>query len=123
MKRFVIRNYGPSRQFPYKDQHILISNDCAIETDSEEEADFFRKQQALAVTDRIGSESASSPPVDEPEILEESEEISYEEMKVKELQILMKDRELKTSGLNKEKLIQALEEYDKAPVEEEAVVA
>jgi len=126
MKRFVIRNYGPSRQFPYKDQHILISNDCAIETDSEEEADFFRKQQALTVTDRVGSESASSLPVDEPEaseVPEASEEISYGDMTVKELQVLMKDREMKTSGLNKEKLIQALEDYDKAPVEEEVAVA
>lgn len=123
MKRFVIRNYGPSRQFPYKDQHIPISNDCAIETDDKEEAAFFKKQKALTVTDR-GSELAPSLSV-EPETHKESEvsnEISYGDMTVKELQVLVKDREMKASGLNKAELIQALEDYDKTPVEEEAAV-
>lgn len=126
MKRFVIRNYGPSRQFPYKDQHIPIANDCAIETDDEELAVFFKKQEALTVTDR-GSELAPSLPVDEPEtskeVTEETEEIAYNDMLLKELQVLAKDREIKTSGLNKAELIQALEDYDKAPVEEEVTVA
>lgn len=124
MKRFVIRNYGPSRQFPYKGQSICIANDCAIETDDEEEAAFFKEQEALTVTDR-GSELTSSLPVDEPEEPKASDEISYFDMKLKELQILAKDREppIKTSGLNKAELIQALEDYDRAPVEEEVVVA
>lgn len=121
MKRFVIRNYGPSRQFPYKGRPICIANDGAIETDDEKEAAFFKEQEALTVTDR-GSELAPSLPADEPEALEESQEIAYEEMTVKELQVLAKDREIKTSGLSKEKLIQALKNYDEAPVEEEVVV-
>lgn len=122
MKRFVVRNYGPSRQFPYRDQHIPIANDCAIETDDEELAAFFKEQEALTVTDRSPG-LAPSLSANEPKTSEVSDEIPYEEMTVKELQVLAKDREVKTSGLNKAELVEVLEDYDKAPVEEEALVA
>jgi len=123
MKRFAIRNYGLTRQIPYKDQQVFIANDQAIETDDEELVAVLRKHENLYVTDR-SPELASSLPAEEPEKLEEpeaSEEISYEGMTVKELQILAKDRQIKTSGLNKAELIEALQDYDKAPVEEEVL--
>lgn len=117
MKRFVIRNYGLTRQIPYKDQQVCIANDQAIETDDEELVAVLRKHENLHVTDR-GSELASSlPVVDEPERSEESEEsdeIAYEDILLKDLQVIAKDREIKSSGLNKAELIQALEDYDTA---------
>jgi len=127
MKRFVIRNYGPTRQFPYKDRQIFIANDSAIETDDAKEAVFFKEQEAVHVTDRGSEVTSLTPSVEEPEtseeVTEETEEIAYSDMLLKELQVLAKDREIKTSGLNKAELIQALEEYDKAPVEEAIEVA
>ena len=112
MKRFVIRNYGASRQFPYKGQSIPISNDSAIETDDEELAVFFKEQETVTVTDR-GSELAPSSSVEEPD---ESEEPAYSNMKVPDLRILAEDRQIKTAGLKKAELIEALEAYDTAPV-------
>ena len=120
MKRFIIRNYGASRQFPYKGQPIPISNDSAIETDDEKLAIFFKEQQAIHVTDR-GSELAPPSSVEEPEKPEESDEIAYNDMLLKELQVIAKDREIKTSGLSKAKLIEARKAYDAAPVEEEVI--
>lgn len=111
MKRFVIRNYGLTRQIPYKDQQVFIANDQAIETDDEELVAVFRKHKNFHITDR-GSELASSlPVVDEPE---KSDEIAYKDMLLKDLQVIAKDREIKTSGLNKAELVQALEDYDTA---------
>ena len=117
MARFVIRNYGPSRQIPYKGQQLCLSNDQSIETDDEEEAAAFEAYEAIHVTDR-GSELA--PPLVE-ESVEESKEVSYEGMTVKELQVIAKDREIKTSGLNKADLIEALGEYDAEEVLEEVI--
>jgi len=114
MKRFVIRNYGLSRQIPYKDQQVFIANDRAIETDDEELVAVLRKHENLHVTDR-GSELASSLlVVDKPEKSEESGEIAYKDMLMSDLQVIAKSREVKTSGLNKVELIQALEDYDTA---------
>lgn len=113
MKRFVIRNYGPSRQFPYKGQSIPIANDSAIETDDEKMAVAFGKQDAVHLTDR-GAELASSSSVEGPETSGESEEIVYSDMKVPDLRILAEDRQIKTAGLKKAELIQALENYDTA---------
>ena len=123
MKRFIVRNYGPTRQFPYKDMQIFIANDCVRETDDVEMAMALKKEKQVTVTDRGSEVTSLSPSVEEPEtseVSEESQEISYGEMKVKDLQILAKDREIKTSGLNKAELIQALEDYDAAPAEEVA---
>ena len=116
MKRFVIRNYGLTRQIPYKDQQVCIANDQAIETDDEELVAVLRKHENLHITDR-SSELASSLPVDEPGESgkpEESGEVAYKDMLVPDLRVIAKDREIKTSGLNKAELIQALEDYDTA---------
>jgi len=114
MKRFVIRNYGPTRQFPYKDKHIFIANDCAIETDDEEEVGALSGQESVHVTDRGSELVPPSSPIKKPEA---PEEIAYEDMKVKELQMLAKDREMDVSGLKKAELIAALQAYDAEPDE------
>jgi len=154
MARFIIRNYGPSRQFPYKGKQICLSNDAAIETDDVEEAAAFGSHKNVHVHDR-GVEFAAPVPLAPPEKEKEKErqvtvddveavynekfppdedeqkqetggteppapvskadkdEIAYAEMSVKELLVLAKDRQIKTSGLKKDELIQALEAYDK----------
>ena len=124
MKRFVIRNYGPSRQFPYKAEQICISNDCAIETDNAELAGFMRGQEQVFVTDRgsdvgenfdaqkVEPEAAVNPGV------KDTDEISYDEMSYKELQALAKDRQLKHTGIKKALLIKSLQKYDTAPIKD-----
>jgi hypothetical protein len=57
---------------------------------------------------REKSEAPTQPQV----TTEDKDEIAYAEMSVKELQVLAKDRQLKTSGLKKDELIKALEVYD-----------
>lgn len=154
MARFVIRNYGPSRQIPYKGQQICMGRDQAIETDDEKMVVALGKADEIHVTDR-GVEAAVPVIPEEPNGKKEREvtvdnaeavhdenfpdeddrqqptqedqqpapdgdaedEIPYANMTVKELQVLAKDREIKTSGLNKAELIQALEDYDAEPDE------
>jgi len=140
MARFVIRNYGQSRQVPYQNTQIYIARDGAMETDDEDIAATMKGQKDMTVTDH-GVQSNPAPseepkqkgkdkkrqitvdkepvpkedPVEKvtPEVVsEEAEEIAYEEMTVKELQVLAKDRQLTTSGLLKAELIQALKDYD-----------
>jgi len=135
MKRFVIRNYGPSRQFPFEDQAICISNDQAIETDDEQIAEALKKHNAVHVTDRGVRElteqktieqkvnSKNDSPSDDT-IIEDVDgtenvyEIQYNDMTVSELKELAKDRDIKTSGLRKQDLIGALEAYDVSDVDE-----
>lgn len=151
MARFLIRNYGPSRQIPYKGHSICLSRDQAIETDEVELAVVMKEEKNIYVNDR-GAEFAAPvlpkktekpddkkerpvtvdnaeavhaenfPDEDEqPKIqppapvvsTEDKDEIAYADMTVKELQVLAKDRQIKTSGLKKAELIQALEDYDK----------
>ena len=147
MARFVIRNYGPSRQIPYKGQQICLSNDQCKETDDAEMAAALGKADLIHVTDR-GIEAAAPVPPDkrkekkrkvtiddakavhdekfpdedtqqqttqgtqQPASSEDTDEIAYADMTVKELQVLAKDRQLKTSGVRKAELIKALEAYD-----------
>jgi len=150
MARFIIRNYGPSRQIPYKGQSICLSNDQCIETDDAKMAGVLGFADLITVTDR-GLEAAAPVVSDssgtkkdrkvtvddaeavyaenfsdkdvrkphtqpaEPPIQEESiDEISYADMSVRELRVLAEDRRIKTSGLRKGELIDALEAYDDA---------
>ena len=62
MKRFGIRNYGPTRQVPFKDKQIFIARDGFIETDDEEEATVLKDQENLYVIDR-GAEFATPEPM------------------------------------------------------------
>lgn len=52
MARFLIRNYGPSRQIPYKGQNLCFYRDQAIETDNEEMVAVLGKDKLMHVTDR-----------------------------------------------------------------------
>jgi len=61
MARFVIRNYGPSRQLSYKRQQFCLSNDQCIETDDADLASALGKNNAITVTDR--GEEAAAPVV------------------------------------------------------------
>jgi hypothetical protein len=47
-----------------------------------------------------------------PEAKADTDEIDYSNMSVRELQVLAKDRQLKTSGLRKNELVEALIAYD-----------
>lgn len=61
MSRFVIRNYGPSRQIAYEQHQICMSNDQCIETDDEEMADVLGREDSIHVTDRGEEASDISP--------------------------------------------------------------
>jgi len=66
MSRFVIRNYGPSRQIPYNGQSICLSNDQCIETDDADMAETFGSEKSIHVTDR-GVEAATPVQIDKSE--------------------------------------------------------
>lgn len=131
MGRFVIRNYGRTRQFPYKDKQIYIANDKAIETDDVEMVAVLQNFPQMEVTDHcpetpgpslpspkvVPDEVEQTPDEVLAEVVESSDEIAYGDMSLKELQELGKDRQLKVSGLKKAELIVVLEDYDKAEVE------
>lgn len=61
MARFIIRNYGPSRQIAYNGMQFCLSNDQSIETDDPDQAAVFDAEDMITVTDR-GIESATSVP-------------------------------------------------------------
>jgi hypothetical protein len=52
MKRFVIRNYGPSRQFDFKGNQIVMNHDGSVETSDEELTRYLGDQEQIEVTDR-----------------------------------------------------------------------
>lgn len=116
MKRFGIRNYGPTRQLPYKDQQIFIVHDGFINTDDEELAVALGKEKDIYVTD---SGAAFVPtPLEAPEaetVVEAPDDISYADMIVPELKLLAKDRELDVKGLKRAEIIEALRAYDATP--------
>lgn len=140
MTRFIVRNYGPTRQVQYKNLQVIIANDKVIETDDIELVAVLQNYTAIHVTDRRPETPGPClPPVvlikDEPEVVDETvqtaeeleatgtvEEIAYSDMKMPELQALGKDRQLKVSGLKKAELIKALEEYDVQEVPAEVAV-
>ena len=152
MARFICRNYGPSRQVPYKGKSICLSNDQVVETDDAAEAAALGAEKQITVTDRGEEFAAPVPPekpktkksdkkderkvtVDDaeavhaekfpdadeqekpkqsppPEAKADTDEIAYADMTVKELVVLAKDRQIKTSGVKKAKLLEALIAYD-----------
>lgn len=121
MGRFGIRNYGPTRQIPYKGEQILMVNDGYIDTDDEVLASVLAEQEKIYVTDHGAAfapmvTASEKPKADEaPDVPED--EISYEDMTVPELKVLAKDRELDVKGLKKAEIIEALQAYDATPDE------
>jgi hypothetical protein len=65
MKRFVIRNYGPSRQLRYKKYSICIANDSVIETNDENMVKAMTKHENIHVTDRGSEVVAATDPIEE----------------------------------------------------------
>jgi len=129
MKRFVVRNYGPSRQLPVGGQQVCVVNDGIIETDNEAEAAALGAFEQITVTDRgSGIAPTSSPDANHEEKHEENhddsvdepEDESYEDMNLDELQAIAKDREIPTAGLDEAQLIWALVKYDETPDEPES---
>jgi len=127
MKRYVVRNYGASRQLSVGGQQVCVVNDGIVETDDVMEAQALAGFEHMTMTDR-GSELASppSPGVQEkqPEgkqknSVDEPEDESYEDMNSDELQAIAKDREIETSGLDDAEIIKALVAYDDEPEKSE----
>ena len=153
MARFIIRNYGPSRQFDYEGHQICLSNDQCIETDDEEMAAVLGDNELIHVTDRGVEASDISPQelvkgkedrqvtvddaeavhderfpdedaqeqqsqedqqTDSDEFVDESGEISYDDMTVPELRDLCEDRsiEFPKGYVKRADLIEALVDYD-----------
>lgn len=137
MKRFVIRNYGPSRQVHYKGIGHCLSNDQSIETNDAKMAAAFAEEEQIHVTDRgeeIGTVSEQESKQQETQAEIADGEISYDELTVKELRALCEDRSLKCVKLKKASMIEKkvamielLEAYDeeavleKEPAEENAI--
>lgn len=125
MKRFVIRNYGATRQLPFKGQNIFIANEEVKETDDEEMARALAEYDFITMTDRGTEEKVH--PVEEPEddisLEPVAEEIDYADMTLPELRELAKARpEMNTKGLRKKAdFINAHKAYDSEHVDEPEV--
>ena len=127
MKRFVIRNYGPSRQIPCLGETYCLINDSCIETDDTEVAAVFQEEDRITVTDR-GSElapiSVVSEEIKEEKVTLDPNDLSYDDLSLSELRILAKDRGMKgIGGCKIGELIEALEAYDEAEVAEVSTTA
>lgn len=81
---------------PAKKRKVTVDNVEAVHREKFPDADEPKK-------------TVSKPP---PEAKTDADEIAYSDMTVKELQVLAKDRTIKTSGLLKDELIKALIAYD-----------
>lgn len=114
MKRFVIRNYGPSRQFQMGPNQICLAHDHAIETDDEDLAKDLGGEDSVHVVDRgpqtVQVVKDNPNPDSDPD--PDPDAVSYTEMTVPELRDLAKDRQLDVKKLKKDEIIAVLEEYD-----------
>lgn len=129
MARFVIRNYGSSRNLP--DGHgsyIFMERDSARETEDEALAELFASYPDVHVSGREDVAVAVAPlpppegppplegPPDEQEddddqdedVQEEDEAVDYSALFLVDLQEIAKERDIKTAGLKKSDLVEAL---------------
>jgi len=128
MERFVIRNYGPSRNLP--DGHgsyIFMERDGVRGTSNEEMAKLFKTYPEVAVSERgsnfVGNPPPQGPPppVDSDDVIKKS---TYEDLDKRSLQDMAKLRKIPVAGLSRIELIEALylkDDSEKA-VETEAEV-
>ena len=77
MTKYIIRNYGPSAQIPYKDKSITITSDVVIETDDPELVSAASSIPNIHVTTRPGAKAVAPPKVEEP-ISSETEGVAEE---------------------------------------------
>lgn len=126
MTRFVIRNYGPSRQLAYGDKMITVAHDGVIETDDEKEAAALGAYESVNVVDRGIGAGASTPVTPTPpsdstenagtqETSTNADETTYDNLLAPDLKRLCKDRQIKLSKFTKPVMIEALKKYDEAP--------
>lgn len=144
-ERYVIRNYGPSRNLPWKRSYIYIERDGVRGTDDLAMAEEFARFPQITVSERGAREikppgQATGPPVpdapppidkDETEITESPESvegsetvdvamaIDYSLLLVKDLREICEERDISTEGLLKQDLIAALEDHDEPAAPEE----
>jgi len=128
MKRFVVRNYGASRQLPVSGKQVCVLNDGIVETDDVMEAQALAGFEHMTMTDRGSELAAPSSPGEvqekqpkgkQKDSVDEPEDESYEDMSSVELQAIAKDREIETSGLADAEIIKALVAYDDEPEKSE----
>lgn len=124
MERFVIRNYGPSRNLP--DGHgsyIFLEKDRIRGTSDPELAKLFATYPEITVTDRgvtFNGPPAIQPPEGPPPPIEPDDiivAVSYDVLDKSELQVLAKARGIPTAHVSRLDLITALQTADQ---EEEA---
>ena len=138
-ERFLIRNYGPSRNLP--DGHgsyIFIEHERVRSTSDPELAKLFTTYPQIHVTDR-GEEAfpapvlpeppvGPEPPEDEDEAEDEDEDevedevedeaADYSDLAVKDLREIAQERDIPIVGLLKADLIRTLQENDAASTDE-----
>jgi len=135
-ERFLIRNYGPSRNLEDgKGSYIFLERDRVRSTSDPEMAKLMSTYPEIHVTDR-GVEAFPAPILPAPpqgpeppkedddevvEVVEESKEVEddeehgevdYTELTVADLREIAYERDIDTKGLLKADLIQALQEDD-----------
>ncbi len=143
MDRYVIRNYGSSRNLPDgKGSYVFMERDSARETNDEELAKLFASYPEVHVAERGGDALPAppvsvppvgpSPPGDEDEEPEDGDqidsgedgasqgedendqaaEVDYSSLLVADLLTIATERNIKTTGLLKADLVEALIQSD-----------
>lgn len=124
MERFVIRNYGPSRNLPDgRGSYIFIERDRVRGTSDPELAKLFATYPEIHVADRgedvappfVPSAPPGPPPPpdqDDEKPEEDEQKKSYEALTKRDLLGMAKLRGIPTSGLRRDDLIVALKKMD-----------
>jgi hypothetical protein len=117
---YVIRNYGPTRQLPYKNQYITITNDGAIETNDEEMVNVLRTYPKIHVSGQKDLVVPSPSPIAVEIVVEEviteeiQNEIPYENMTKRQLVNLAQEKSIKVPKIiSKSALIKLIKESKK----------
>lgn len=138
MDRYIIRNYGSSRNLPDgRGSYIFMERESARETNDEELAKLFAAYPDVHVADRGGATVVAAPPAppegplppaeepednddqsedndnqgEEPEG-EQGEENDYSDLLVADLQEIAEERSIPITGLLKADLVEALLQND-----------
>lgn len=106
---YVIRNYGPSKQLPFKNQHISISRDAAIVTDDLEVVQALSGQSMINISKQPGTMTlvpALTPAFVTEPIVENN---NYKKTKKRELLELAEERSIEVpEKITKKELIELL---------------
>lgn len=106
---YVIRNYGPTRELPFKNQHITMVRDQAIVTNDLEMVQALSGQPMINVSKQPGTVPPASAPAPAPIAEPIEEELDYNKMKKRELLELAEERSIKMpEKITKKELIELL---------------